>query len=210
MRKHSRIRFGLLLLVASAVGTASAQAVAQLPTTAPADKVCVAVLEPEVQADLQADQRKALAGVLDTLLTERLAGRKEFTLVDRQALGKVLAEKIAGAAGLIYTRRPVGIGDTLWMVACPDSSCMRGTRIIGFQPGWGEGPDRTPDRWVGPLESPDGTSILNLTAVEGGRLAVATQKANYLVSGVELIQAADNAGLIYETQPGLPAAHGGE
>jgi hypothetical protein len=58
-----------------------------------AEDICVAVLAPEVVADLPAGERKTLAGALDTILTEGLAGRKGFVLVDRLALDKVLAEK---------------------------------------------------------------------------------------------------------------------
>jgi len=63
-------------------------------------KICVAILAPEVLADLPAKERNALAGTLDTLLTESLAKRKDFVTVDRQALDKVLAEKTAKAGGL--------------------------------------------------------------------------------------------------------------
>lgn len=64
-----------------------------LPTT------CVAVMETEVLADLPGEDRKALAGALDTLLVENLAKQKGLVLVERQALDRVLTEK-AGAAGM--------------------------------------------------------------------------------------------------------------
>jgi hypothetical protein len=62
--------------------------------------ICVAILEPEVLADLSAGKRKALVGVLDTILTGSLARQKDFVTVDRQALDKVLAERKAKAGGL--------------------------------------------------------------------------------------------------------------
>jgi hypothetical protein len=61
--------------------------------------ICVAILEPEILADLPIEQRKALAGAIDTLLTESLSGREAFILVDRQLLDKVLDEHKARAAG---------------------------------------------------------------------------------------------------------------
>ena len=66
----------------------------------PAGPICAAVIEPEVLADLPQAQRNALAGSLDTLLTESLAKQSGFLLVDRQALDKVLEEKALTAAGL--------------------------------------------------------------------------------------------------------------
>ena len=65
-----------------------------------AKDVCVAILAPEVIADLPDGKRKALAETLDTLLTESLAGRKGVVLVDRAALDKVLAERKAFRGGL--------------------------------------------------------------------------------------------------------------
>lgn len=62
---------------------------------------CVAIMEAEVVADLPAEDRKALAGAIDTILTESLAGRKGIQMVDRQTLDKVLAEKAGQAAGLV-------------------------------------------------------------------------------------------------------------
>jgi len=72
---------------------------ASLSATAPAGPICVAILEPEVLADMPAEQRKALAGAIDTLLTESLAKQNGFVLVDRQALDKVLSEHKALAGG---------------------------------------------------------------------------------------------------------------
>ncbi len=82
-----------LLLFSTAVAIAG-------PSADSASKPCVAVLEAEVIAKMPGDERKALAGWLDTLLTESLAKRKDFVTVDRQALDKVLAEKTAKAGGL--------------------------------------------------------------------------------------------------------------
>lgn len=66
----------------------------------PTSPICVAVLEPEVLTDLPQAERKALASSLDTLLAESLAKQSGFTLVDRLALDKVLAEKAGKAEGL--------------------------------------------------------------------------------------------------------------
>ncbi len=74
-------------------------AASQSPTV-PAGPVCVAILEPEVLADMPAEQRKALAGTIDTLLTASLAKQKGFVIVDRQALDKVLAERASKAGGV--------------------------------------------------------------------------------------------------------------
>ena len=67
---------------------------------AEASPISVAVIEPEVTADLPNDERKALAGWLDTLLSESLAKQKGVVPVDRQALDKLLAEKAGKMAGL--------------------------------------------------------------------------------------------------------------
>ena len=64
------------------------------------EKLCITVLAPEVVGKISPDERKALAGQLDTLLTESLARQKGFVAVDRQALDKVLAERTATAGGL--------------------------------------------------------------------------------------------------------------
>ena len=73
---------------------------ASQPATTPAGPSCVAIIEPEVLADLPAEERKALAGAVDALLTESLAGQKGFVLVDRQMLDKVLAEKVGETGGV--------------------------------------------------------------------------------------------------------------
>ena len=91
----SRVAFlSFALLIAAAVS----QARAADPTPENAGKVCVAVLEPEVQGDLPEADRKAMKAELDTILTEMLSKRKDMVLVDRQALDKVLAEKKAKIA----------------------------------------------------------------------------------------------------------------
>jgi hypothetical protein len=56
-------------------------------------------MEPEVSADLPPEDRAAMSAFLDILLTDGLSQQKGIVLVDRQALDKVLAEKVAGAAG---------------------------------------------------------------------------------------------------------------
>lgn len=71
------------------------------PASLAAGPVCVAVIEPEVLADLPPAQRNALAAALDTLLSQSLARQQDFVPVDRQALDKVLAEKVARAAGFL-------------------------------------------------------------------------------------------------------------
>ena len=85
----------------AARGSVSRQAAASgLQTaSAPAGPICVAILEPEVLGDLPAQQSKALAVAMETLLTETLAKDKGIVLVDRQALDKVLEEHKALAAG---------------------------------------------------------------------------------------------------------------
>ena len=84
---------GLVLFGATPAGVAG-------PTADSAGKPCVAVLEAEVIGKVDAAERRAMAGWLDTLLTESLAKRKDFVTVDRQALDRVLAEKAAKAGGL--------------------------------------------------------------------------------------------------------------
>ncbi len=64
----------------------------------PPERMCVAVLEPEVLGDLPSEKRKALAGAVDTLLTEHFSKHEGFVLVDRRALEKVLTEQKALAA----------------------------------------------------------------------------------------------------------------
>ena len=101
-------------------------AVSQPALTGP---VCVAVLEPEVLADLPAEQRKALAGAIDTLLTESLAGRKEFVLVDRELLDKVLEEHKAGAAKVA----PADVAEPFWsagVLVCSQIDARSGTVMI--------------------------------------------------------------------------------
>ncbi len=69
----------------------------------PASPVCVAVIEPEVSADVPPARGKALAGLLDTVLTESLAKQKDLVLVDRQMLDKVLEEKARQLGGAAKT-----------------------------------------------------------------------------------------------------------
>lgn len=75
-------------------------------TTSQPSKPCVAVLATEVVGKMSPDERKALAGQLDTLLAEALARQKGLVLVDRHVLDKVLKEHKAAAAGA--TRVAVG------------------------------------------------------------------------------------------------------
>ncbi len=86
---------GLLLIVCYTAAMAlpvASQAGEPAETAHPAP-IGLAVLESEILADLPAEEQKALAGTIDTMLTESLAGRKEFILVDRRLLDKVLNEK---------------------------------------------------------------------------------------------------------------------
>lgn len=100
---------GAMLMLAGAL-------VAPTPTTqrpgSPGGPICVTIIEPEVVSDLSAEDRKAIAGAVDTLLTEALAGRKDFVLVDRQALDKVLNEHVAQAAGVVKVD-PAQVGEPL-------------------------------------------------------------------------------------------------
>ena len=92
----------LVVLVGCSGGpslTAPASQPASVSRHVPTGPACVAILEPEVLADLPEADRKALAAALDALLTESLAGRKEFVLVDRRLLDKVLDERKALATG---------------------------------------------------------------------------------------------------------------
>lgn len=74
------------------------------PVGAPSSSgISVAIIEPEVLADLPADQRKALAGMVDVLLTQATSARKDVVLVDRQAIDKVLDEHKTASAGLADT-----------------------------------------------------------------------------------------------------------
>lgn len=107
-KEHTRKRQKLIALSAilllinvayppSTIATAQSQ-----PVGAPSSSgISVAIIEPEVLADLPADQRKALAGTIDTLLNESLSKQKGLVLVDRQALDKVLAEKAAKVGGIV-------------------------------------------------------------------------------------------------------------
>ncbi len=99
MRKQYAWIAGILLL--TAVSAAAGEADKRLP------KPCVAVLAAEVVGEMSPDEQKALAGQLDTLLTESLARQKGFVTVDRQALDKVLKEHKAAAAGATK----VAVGD---------------------------------------------------------------------------------------------------
>ena len=81
----------IFLALLSMTWSAGTQAAA--PSSGPAEKICLAVLAPDVQADLPAADHKALGAMIDTLLTDALAQDKDFVLVDRRALDKVLAEK---------------------------------------------------------------------------------------------------------------------
>ena len=93
----------VVLVTGATLSNAEIASVPSRPATAPASQpagpICVAILEPEVAADLPAEERKALAGAVDALLTESLAKQKGFVLVDRQVLDKVLDERKALAAG---------------------------------------------------------------------------------------------------------------
>lgn len=83
-----------IVLLAAGVSTAREAA-----SSAPADGgVNVAVMESEAAPAVKAADAKALAGWIDTVLTQSAASRK-LTLVDRQALDKVLAETTAVAGG---------------------------------------------------------------------------------------------------------------
>ncbi len=87
-----------LLLVATL--TCMENAVAATPATAPAQKIAVAIIEPEVLTDLPPQEREALAGGLDTLLTECITKLDGLVLVDRQALDRLVQERALAVGGL--------------------------------------------------------------------------------------------------------------
>jgi hypothetical protein len=78
---------------------ASAGRAAEPPTTAPADKMCVALLAPECRAS-KGQSNPPSAGWLDSLLAESLAGQRDLIAVDRQLLDKVLSEKVLRLADI--------------------------------------------------------------------------------------------------------------
>ena len=86
----------------------AARARAQEPSTQPAGPICVAILEPEVLADLPAEQRKALAGAIETLLTESLAKQKDFVLARKMMVESAFAN------------------------SCPPGNRLHGCPIIAF------------------------------------------------------------------------------
>ncbi len=90
----------LMLSSASALWAQSMPAQSQ-PANALAGPVYVAILEPEVLADLPANDRKVLAQTIDTLLTDTLSKQKGLVLVDRQALDKILAEQALKIGGIV-------------------------------------------------------------------------------------------------------------
>ena len=134
------------LLMATCVGIAMAApstsladgAVAAQPAASqPAfiGPICVAILEPEILADLPIEQRKVLAGAIDTLLTKSLSGRNEFVLVDRQLLDKVLDEHKAVSAGAatITTDDVAELLRPFWsagVLICSQLDATSGTIII--------------------------------------------------------------------------------
>ncbi len=106
-RNDESQRFGMwTTLMALGLATGSPVWAQPAPASPAAGPICVAVIEPDVSPELRPARAKVLAGSLDTLLTENLAAQKDFTLVDRQALDKVLEEKalkMSGAAKIAAT-----------------------------------------------------------------------------------------------------------
>lgn len=90
----------IAMMLMLAAGTASSRAAPTPASPQPSAIPCLAVMETEVLANLPGEDRKALAGMIDTILTESLAKQKGVQTVDRQALDKLLAEKASQAAGV--------------------------------------------------------------------------------------------------------------
>ena len=89
----------------------------------------------------------------------------------------------------------VGIGDTIWI-----TTGWKDTRILWFQPGSSDGENPTPDRWIGPFASPDGSEIIGLRADDNERLLLTTGKGSYVVSCAEAVRAAEKAGLVNDAE----------
>ncbi len=76
---------------------------------ASAGKICVAVLEPEVQGDLPLEEKKSLSAAIERALTESLNADRQFTLVDRQSIDQVLEERKT-ASGTRFSADTVSAG----------------------------------------------------------------------------------------------------
>lgn len=103
LRKYKAfVTVAVIAMLATSVCAADSRSSQSAPDAGP----CVALLEAEYITPDAAAIRGELTGWLDTVLTDSLTGQKNLTVLDRQLLDKLLAEKKFDAARVDAALRP--------------------------------------------------------------------------------------------------------